>query len=251
MPLVQRITMVGSGTSGTATSACPLRNEWGLGFDVEVFASSVQGKHALRNRGRLKPRRRPGIVVLVLAADRRWTWTRSTIWNCAGPSAAPSRSDRNRQKSDLSVPTSWPAIQNPTAVATACGQDEEQSLLLEWSGQMETPHHQRLAWERERCASDPDHEVATRQMLQGKVVSRPPACHLVAGAASLERQTQRIGQLHQTSALKPTTPGRRFSSTSPRQDREGRRVAVQGRCGRTSISQGQHGLVTSYSNQDG
>ena len=46
--LIQRIALVGSpGTSGFRDFGVHLlRNDWGLGFDVEVFPASVQGKEA-------------------------------------------------------------------------------------------------------------------------------------------------------------------------------------------------------------
>ena len=224
--LVQRIALVGSpGTSGFRDFGVHLlRNEWGLGFDVEVFPTSVQGKHApLKSWPPWKPRR---------PQSRR---RGAGAWRRIG--VGPGRVQRFGtvqghqplpipvltgigHESDLSVAdlVAHTQFKTPTAVADGLVDKmvQAQSLLLEWTGQMSRHTHQRLAWERERLAHlTQTMRLQPDQMLQAKAVQLGHLRERTLSLAqqALERQTQRIGQLHQTvDALKPdNTLARGFS----------------------------------------
>ena len=109
-------------------------------------------------------------------------------------------------------------FKTPTAVADGLVDKmvQESSLLLEWTRQMGRHTHQRLAWERERLAHlTQTMRLQPDQMLQAKAVQLGHLRERTLSLAqqALERQTQRIGQLHQTvDALKPdNTLARGFS----------------------------------------
>ena len=98
--LVQRVALIGSpGTSGFRDFGTHLMlNEWGVGFDVEVFPATVQGKDApgaiclaLEKAAAWNP----DAVVLVRGAALPSIWTPSTTSICAWPLRnAPMRSSR-------------------------------------------------------------------------------------------------------------------------------------------------------------
>ena len=134
-------------------------------------------------------------------------------------------------------------FKTPTAVADGLVDKmvQAQSLLLEWTGQMSRHTHQRLARERERLAHlTQTMRLQPDQMLQAKAVQLGHLRERTLSLAqqALERQTQRIGQLHQTvDALKPdNTLARGFSIARHQGKAVKDAVAVQGRRGRTSIS---------------
>ena len=103
-------------------------------------------------------------------------------------------------------------FKTPTAVADGLVDKmvQEQSRLLEWTGQMGRHTHQRLAWERERLAHlTQTMKLQPDQMLQAKAVQLG---HLRERTLSLAQQALER-QLHQTvDALKPdNTLARGFS----------------------------------------
>ena len=148
-------------------------------------------------------------------------------------------------ESDLSVAdlVAHTQFKTPTAVADGLVDKmvQEQSLLLEWTGQMSRHTHQRLAWERERLA-----HLTQTMRLQPDQMLKPRPSNLATCANARCRWRSKPGAPNPTH--RPTPPNRRrlearqhlgpwvLHRASPRQGREGRRVAVQGRRGRTSIS---------------
>lgn len=225
--LVQRIALVGSpGTSGFRDFGVHLlRNEWGLGFDVEVFPTSVQGKHApaeIVAALEAAAASVPDVVVLVrgggsaldLDAFNDLELCRA-ISRCPIPVLTGIGHESDLSVADLVAHTQF---KTPTAVADGLVDKmvQAQSLLLEWTGQMSRHTHQRLAWERERLAHlTQTMRLQPDQMLQAKAVQLGHLRERTLSLAqqALERQTQRIGQLHQTvDALKPdNTLARGFS----------------------------------------
>lgn len=216
--LLQRIALVGSpGTSGFRDFGMHLlHNEWGVGFDVEVFAATVQGKDAPRS--------------LIDALAQATTWNPDVVVMVRGGGSALDLDAFNNlelclaiahcalpvftgigHETDLCVAdlVAHKHFKTPTAVA-----DElvdrlvtERSQLAEWSLAMGQRVQQRLTWERTRIAKDMQTLILQpRQLLAAEGVRLAHVREQFAFHArqALTQQLQHIKHLASTvSTLQP------------------------------------------------
>ena len=216
--LVQRVALVGSpGTSGFRDFGMHLlRNEWGVGFDVEVFPATVQGKEAP--------------ATLIAAIKRAQEWQPDTVVVVRGGGSALDLDAFNDlelclaiaqcplpvltgigHETDLSVAdlVAHRDFKTPTAVADFLVDRmvTERSRLAEWSLAMGQRVQQRLTWERERFAQDMQTlRLQPRQMLAAEALRLSHAREQVSSWAkqALEKHVQRMAHLASTvDALNP------------------------------------------------
>ena len=216
--LVQRVALVGSpGTSGFRDFGIHLlRNEWGVGFDVEVFPATVQGKEAP--------------PTLIAAIDRAQQWQPDAVVVVRGGGSALDLDAFNDlelclaiaqcpfpiltgigHETDLSVAdlVAHRDFKTPTAVADFLVDRmvTERSRLAEWSLAMGQRVQQRLTWERERFAQDMQTlRLQPRQMLAAEALRLSHAREQVSSWAkqALEKHVQRMAHLASTvDALNP------------------------------------------------
>lgn len=216
--LVQRVALVGSpGTSGFRDFGMHLlRNEWGVGFDVEVFPATVQGKEAP--------------ATLIAALHRAQEWKPDVVVVVRGGGSALDLDAFNDlelclaiaqcplpvltgigHETDLSVAdlVAHRDFKTPTAVADFLVDRmvTERSRLAEWSLAMGQRVQQRLTWERERFAQDMQTlRLQPRQMLAAEALRLSHAREQVSSWAkqALEKHVQRMAHLASTvDALNP------------------------------------------------
>ncbi len=216
--LAQRVALVGSpGTSGFRDFGVHLlRNEWGVGFEVEVFAATVQGKEAP--------------PTLVAAIERAQAWDPDVVVVVRGGGSALDLDAFNDlelcravaraskpvltgigHETDLSVVdlVAHRHFKTPTAVADFLVDRlvAERSQLAEWSLGMGQRVQQRLNWERERLAKDLQTlRLQPRQLLAAEALRLTHARERLASSAqqALERHLQRMAFLASTvDALNP------------------------------------------------
>lgn len=216
--LVQRVALVGSpGTSGFRDFGMHLlRNEWGVGFDVEVFPATVQGKEAP--------------ATLIAALHRAQEWQPDAVVVVRGGGSALDLDAFNDlelclaiaqcplpvltgigHETDLSVAdlVAHRDFKTPTAVADFLVDRmvTERSRLAEWSLAMGQRVQQRLTWERERFAQDMQTlRLQPRQMLAAEALRLSHAREQVSSWAkqALEKHVQRMAHLASTvDALNP------------------------------------------------
>ena len=216
--LVQRIALIGSpGTSGFRDFAVHLmKNEWGVGFDVEIFPATVQGKDA------------PPTLIEALA--RAEAWAPDAVVMVRGGGSALDLDAFNDldlclaisqathpvltgigHETDLSVVdlVAHRHFKTPTAVADFLVDRlvTERSRLAEWSLAMGQRVQHRLTWERERFAKDLQTlKLQPRQLLAAEGVRLSHAREQLSSWArqALERHMQRMGHLATTvDALNP------------------------------------------------
>lgn len=216
--LAQRVALVGSpGTSGFRDFGVHLlRNEWGVGFEVEVFAATVQGKEAP--------------PTLVAALERAQAWDPDVVVVVRGGGStldldafndlelcrAVARASKPvltgiGHETDLSVVdlVAHRHFKTPTAVAEFLVDRlvAERSRLADWSLGMGQRVQQRLNWERERLAKDLQTlRLQPRQLLAAEALRLAHARERIASSAqqALERHLQRMAFLASTvDALNP------------------------------------------------
>ena len=216
--LVQRVALVGSpGTSGFRDFGVHLLgNEWGVGFDVEVFPATVQGKEAP--------------ATLIAAIHRAQEWQPDAVVVVRGGGSALDLDAFNDlelcmaiaqcpfpvltgigHETDLSVAdlVAHRDFKTPTAVADFLVDRmvTERSRLAEWSLAMGQRVQQRLTWERERFAQDMQTlRLQPRQMLAAEALRLSHAREQVSSWAkqALEKHAQRMAHLASTvDALNP------------------------------------------------
>ncbi len=216
--LAQRVALVGSpGTSGFRDFGVHLlRNEWGVGFEVEVFPATVQGKEAP--------------PTLIAALEKAQAWNPDVVVVVRGGGSAldldafndlelcraVSRASKPvltgiGHETDLSVVdlVAHRHFKTPTAVADFLVDRlvAERSQLAEWSLGMGQRVQQRLNWERERLAKDLQTlRLQPRQLLAAEALRLTHARERLASSAqqALERHLQRMAFLASTvDALNP------------------------------------------------
>jgi exodeoxyribonuclease VII large subunit len=216
--LVQRVALVGSpGTSGFRDFGMHLlRNEWGVGFDVEVFPATVQGKEAP--------------PALMAALERAQAWNPDAVVVVRGGGSALDLDAFNDldlclaiancprpvltgigHETDLSVAdlVAHRHFKTPTAVADFLVDRlvTERSRLAEMSLAMGQRVQQRLTWERERFAQDLQTlKLQPRQLLAAEALRLSHAREQVTSWAkqALEKHVQRMAHLASTvDALNP------------------------------------------------
>lgn len=216
--LVQRIALVGSpGTSGFRDFGVHLlRNDWGLGFDVDVFPATVQGKDApealIQALGQAQTCQ-PDVVVMVrgggsaldLDAFNDLALCR-TIASMPHPVLTGIGHETDLSVADLVAHTHF---KTPTAVADFLVDRalQERSQLLEWSLAMGQRVQQRLTQERAQFARDLQTlRLQPQQLLAAEGVKLSHAREQLSSWAkqSMERQLQRMAHLAATvDALSP------------------------------------------------
>ena len=206
--LLQRVALIGSpGTSGFRDFAAHLiQNEWGVGFEVEVFKASVQGKGA------------PAELMQALAQAQQWQPDAVVVVRGGGSALdldAFNQLDLCRVIAHASVPVltgighetdlsvadlvAHAHFKTPTAVADFLVDRlvNERSKLTEWALGIGQRTQQRLTWERERLAQDMQIlRLQPRQVLDAMTMKLG---HLkenlgLQARQAMERQRQ---QLHQ------------------------------------------------------
>jgi exodeoxyribonuclease VII large subunit len=216
--LAQRVALVGSpGTSGFRDFGVHLlRNDWGVGFDVEVFPATVQGKEAP--------------PALIAALEKAQAWDPDVVvvvrgggstldldaFNDLALCRAVARASKPvltgiGHETDLSVVdlVAHRHFKTPTAVADFLVDRmvTERSRLAEWSLGIGQRVSQRLNWERERLAKDLQTlRLQPRQLLAAEALRLAHARERIASSAqqSLERHVQRMAHLASTvDALNP------------------------------------------------
>ena len=216
--LIQRIALVGSpGTSGFRDFGVHLlRNDWGLGFDVEVFPASVQGKEApaaLIQALLQAQTSQPDVIVVVrgggsaldLDAFNDLELCRA-ISNMSLPVLTGVGHETDLSVADLVAHLHF---KTPTAVADYLVDRAltERSKLLEWSLAMGQQLQQRLTFERARFARDLQTlKLQPQQLLAAEGIRLSHAREQLTSRAqqALERQLQRMGHLASTvDALSP------------------------------------------------
>ena len=225
--LVQRIALVGSpGTSGFRDFGVHLLcNDWGLRFDIEVFAASVQGKdapssliEALRQAVKWQPHAvvvvRGGGSALDLDAFNDLELSRF-ISNVDVPVLTGIGHETDLSVVDL---VAHQHFKTPTAVADFLVDRllNERSQLLEWSLAIGQKVQHRLTFERERFARDLQIlKLQPRQVIASETTKLQHAREQLSSWAkqSLDRHFQRIAHLSDTvDALNPqNTMARGFS----------------------------------------
>ncbi len=193
-----------------------LRNEWGVGFDVEVFAATVQGKEAPPS--------------LISALERALAWEPDAVVIVRGGGSALDLDAFNDLNLCLAVAQSSAPVltgighetdvsvidlvahrhfKTPTAVADFLVDRVvgERTRLAEWSLAMGQRVQQRLNWERERFARDLQTlRLQPRQLLAAEALRLAHSREHVSAWArqALEKQTQRLAFLTSTvDALHP------------------------------------------------
>ena len=216
--LVQRVALVGSpGTSGFRDFGVHLiQNDWGVGFDVEVFPATVQGKEAP--------------LTLITALERAVAWNPDAVVVVRGGGSALDLDAFNDlelclaiancpcpvltgigHETDLSVAdlVAHRHFKTPTAVADFLVDRlvTERSRLAEWSLAMGQRVQQRLNWERERFAQDLQTlKLQPRQLLAAEALRLSHAREQLSGWAkqALEKHIERMAHLASTvNALNP------------------------------------------------
>ena len=216
--LIQRIALVGSpGTSGFRDFGVHLlRNDWGLGFDVEVFPASVQGKEApaaLMQALLQAQTAQPDVIVVVRGGGSALdldAFNDLELCRAISSTSLPVLTGIGHE-TDLSVAdlVAHLHFKTPTAVADYLVDRalNERSKLLEWSLAMGQQVQQRLTFERARFARDLQTlKLQPQQLLAAEGVKLSHAREQLTSRAqqALERQLQRMGHLASTvDALSP------------------------------------------------
>jgi exodeoxyribonuclease VII large subunit len=216
--LIQRIALVGSpGTSGFRDFGVHLlRNDWGLGFDVEVFPASVQGKEAPAAliQALLKAQAsQPDVIVVVRGGGSALdldAFNDLELCRTISTTLLPVLTGIGHE-TDLSVAdlVAHLHFKTPTAVADFLVDRalNERSKLLEWSLAMGQQVQQRMTFERARFARDLQTlKLQPQQLLAAEGVKLSHAREQLTSRAqqALERQLQRMGHLASTvDALSP------------------------------------------------
>ena len=210
--LIQRVALIGSpGTSGFRDFGMHLlRNEWGVGFDVEVFAATVQGKDAP--------------PTLIDALSRAQAWQPDVVVMVRGGGSALDLDAFNDLDLCLAISQSTLPVftgighetdlcvadlvahkhfKTPTAVADDLVDRlvSERSHLAEWGLAVGQRAQHRLAWERTRMAKDLQTLVLQpRQLLAAEGVRLAHAREQLAVQAqqALAQQLQHIKHLATT-----------------------------------------------------
>ena len=225
--LTQRVALIGSpGTSGFRDFGMHLiHNEWRLGFDVNVFAATVQGKEAPKSLMEALGRAQawePDVVVVVRGGGSALdldAFNDLDLCLAFSQSLHPVLTGIGHE-TDLSVAdlVAHQHFKTPTAVADFLVDRMvgEQSQLAEWSLAMGARVHQRLASERERFARDLQIlQLQPLQLLGAEGVKLTHARAQLASMAqhALTQHMQRMKHLSQTvDALSPQkTLARGFS----------------------------------------
>ena len=225
--LIQHIALVGSpGTSGFRDFGVHLLcNDWGLGFDIEVFAASVQGKDA------------PSSLIQALRQAVKWQPDAIVVVRGGGAALdldAFNDLELSRFISNVDVPVltgighetdlsvvdlvAHQHFKTPTAVADFLVDRllNERSQLLEWSLAIGQKVQHRLTFERERFARDLQIlKLQPRQVIAAETTKLQHAREQLSSWAkqSLDRHLQRMAHLSDTvDALNPqNTMARGFS----------------------------------------
>lgn len=216
--LVQRVALVGSpGTSGFRDfSMHLLRNEWGVGFDVEVFSATVQGQEAPPSLMAALERAQvwnPDAVVVVRGGGSALDLDAFNdlnlclaIANCPRPVLTGIGHETDLSVADL---VAHRHFKTPTAVADFLVDRlvTERSRLAEMSLAMGQRVQQRLTWERERFAQDLQTlKLQPRQLLAAEALRLSHAREQLTSWAkqALEKHVQRMAHLASTvDALNP------------------------------------------------
>lgn len=215
---IQRIALIGSpGTSGFRDFGTHLlHNEWGVGFDVEVFAATVQGKDApptLIDALTQAQAWRPDVVVMVRGGGSALdldAFNDLDLCLAIAHSSLPVFTGIGHE-TDLCVAdlVAHKHFKTPTAVADDLVDRlvTERSRLAEWSLAMGQRVQQRLALERTRMAKDLQTlTLQPRQLLtaEGVRLSHVRAQLALHAQQSLSQQLQHIEHLANTvTALQP------------------------------------------------
>ena len=210
--LVQRVALIGSpGTSGFRDFGTHLMlNEWGVGFDVEVFPATVQGKDA------------PGAICLALEKAAEWN-PDAVVLVRGGGSALDLDAFNNLDlclaiaqcphavltgighETDLSVAdlVAHRSFKTPTAVADFLVDHlvNEGGKLAEWRAVLGQLGLERLACEREQCAQITQAlALHPQQMLAAEALQLSHAKEHMASLArqALERHAQQLNHMIDT-----------------------------------------------------
>ena len=256
--LIQRIALVGSpGTSGFRDFGVHLlRNDWGLGFDVEVFPASVQGKEApaaLIQALLQAQTAQPDVIVVVRGGGSALDLDAfNDLGLCrAILKHAPARphGHRPRNRPERGRPRGAPALQNAhRRGGLPRGPRVERALQTRRVEPCNgTASATALGLRAGAMCSGPSNPEALQpqQLLAAEGVKLSHAREQLASRAqqALERQLQRMGHLASTvDALSPKTPRTRLCHCPKRRaSRPGRARPSSRRCADPHLQQRRGG----------